>query len=204
MKAFTRILIGLGLAAVPAICGTFNITTANTATDWYGMQWSTQGGAITGFLPGTVYTSTGGITLLSSSPSLLNLTDTWAFNFGSVMTVTVTDMFTDGDRFQLFVDGSLVPNLTTSVPLQDSTTCGNDPLACFGNVKMSSGSIALAGGAHTITMKNLQVNMQSPAGLGAFRVDAGGVAGGVPEPTTLGLIGMGLGGLLLRWRARRS
>jgi hypothetical protein len=113
-------------------------------------------------------------------------------------------MFTDGDRFQLFVDGSVV-GLPTSVPVNDGTYCGNDPVICKANPKFSSGSFAFAAGPHSISMSDLLVNNQSSSGYAAFRLDGGGiVVGGVPEPATFGLMGLGLGGLLLRWRAKRS
>jgi hypothetical protein len=208
VKLFSRVLIGFAMAALPAMCGTFNIASVNGANDWYGIQWFGQGGSITGILPGSQYVSTNGTTILASSPNISNLTDTWTFNFGANVTLTIADMFNDGDQFQLFVDGSAVPSLTTSVPANDNTFCGNDPVICMANVKFSSGSIVLAAGAHTITMKDLAVNNQSPSGMAAFQLSGGGAPPppppGVPEPTTLGLMGLGLGGLLLRWRAKRT
>src|SRR5712664_741109 len=122
------------------MCGTFNINAVNGPNDWYGMQWSSQGGVISGIVPGSVYISSGGRTILSSSPDINNLTTAWTFNFGSTVTVTIADMFTDGDQFRLFVDGGVVPALTTSLPVNDATFCGNDPVICMANVKFSSGS----------------------------------------------------------------
>jgi hypothetical protein len=204
VRLFSKVLIGLSLMALPALCGTFNISSANGANDWYGIQWASQGGVISGIVPGTAYVSTNGTTILASSPDIFNLTTNWTFNFGSTVTLIIADMFTDGDRFQFFLDGSLV-GTPTSVPVSDSTFCGNDPVVCMANVKFSSGAFVLAAGAHSITMSNLLVNNQFASGLAAFRLDSGGVpTGGAPEPTTLGLMGLGLGGLLLRWRAKRS
>jgi len=205
VKLFSKVLIGLSLMALPALCGTFNISSANGANDWYGIQWASQSGVISGIVPGSAYVSTNGTTILASSPDINNLTTTWTFNFGSTVTLIIADLFTDGDQFQFFLDGSLV-GTPTSVPANDSTFCGNDPVICGANLKFSSGAFALAAGAHSITMGNLLVNNQSPSGLAAFRLDSGGgvPVGGIPEPTSLGLMGLGLGGLLLRWRAKRS
>src|SRR5258708_15825593 len=89
--------------ALPALCGTFNIASANGANDWYGIQWDSQGGVISGIVPGTAYVSTNGTTILASSPEIFNLNTNWTLNFVSMATLIIAVLFTDTDRFPIFL-----------------------------------------------------------------------------------------------------
>jgi hypothetical protein len=204
VKLVSKILIGLGLAALPAMCTPFSIG-MNGAQDWYGMQWNSLGGTISGIIPGTSYVSSGGTTVLATSPSSGPLTTSWSFTFtAGGGKLKVTDLGTVGDQFRVFIDGD-VNGVLTSVPFTNGTSCpiSDDPFSCYTNAGSSTSLFNLSAGLHTLTMSDYAVNNQVSSGLGAFRLEQN-PAPPVPEPTTVGLMGLGLAGLLLRWRAKRS
>ncbi len=214
MKSIYKLLIGLSLTALPALCSTFAISTVNGPNDWYGFYWNQQGSASTcGFIPntyscGTIFgqesntLSSDATTMIlgSSAPGGPDVSG-WSFNFGSATTITVTDLNTDGDSFKVYDNGILI--LTTSPSTYDGQTCQSNPATCVTDSFMSHGSAVVAAGPNLITMVDFTVNGQSPTGAGAFRLDGGGVSA-VPEPASLSLIGLGLGGLLLGWRRKRA
>lgn len=102
----------------------------------------------------------------------------WTFNGGSIL--TVTDAFDAGDQFEVF-DNNVSIGMT-SVP-SGSTGCGSDPVPCFANPNISSGTFNLGGGAHSITMQLLT----GFSGAAYFRVDpapvtsVGGTTSFVPD-----------------------
>ena len=163
-------------------------------------------GGVSGYT-GSLGTSVSGTSCIGASPcdSFLQ-----PFTFTGPATLDIQDLFNDGDKFQVFVDGVSVG--MTSSPTNDGTLCGNDPLSCVGNSKFSSGAFVISGaGNHTISISVIQ---ESTVGtetdeaalelIGSGGGGGGGGGGGVPEPTTFSLMALGLGGLLLGWRARRK
>jgi hypothetical protein len=105
----------------------------------------------------------------------------WTFLAASGATLTVTDAFFSGDRFQIFDFGASIG--LTSVP-SGVADCGDDPVVCLATSGMSNGTFALGAGTHSITI----VPSLSPDGGGSayFRVD--GATAAVPEPTSLLLL----------------
>jgi len=208
VKFIYKLLIGLSLTALPALCASFTINNTNPANTWYGFYWNAMGGTSLGAIitntptTGAAYLSTdSATTVLGSSPSGGTQVSSWTFDFSSPVLLTVTDLNTDGDSFKVYDNSTLI--LTTSTPLNNGTNCGNDPAVCVNDSYMSHGSVSVAAGSNVITIVNLTVNDQSPSGSAAFEL-TGNVSSAVPEPTTLSLMGLGLGGLLLGWRRKRA
>jgi PEP-CTERM motif len=203
VKLTQKLLLGLALAALPALCGPINSTGQWTVFGWNGNATALAIGA-------AGYTGSLGTSILGSSTAGDSFSD--PFNIAGPGVFTIQDIKEDGDRFFVFVDGSVA--LMSSAPTNDGTTCGNDPLGCVGNGKFSSGSLHItAAGPHTISISVI-AEATAENGLGStalfkFLADGSGGGGGgggtgaVPEPTTLSLMGLGLGGLLYRWRSRR-
>lgn len=109
----------------------------------------------------------------------------WTFTSPtSGTTLTVTDAFSAGDRFQIFDFGVSIG--FTSVP-NSTGDCGGDPGACVVDANISKGLFLLAAGNHAITLTPTAA--QDGGGAGFLRIDQ---AADVPEPATLILLGSGL------------
>lgn len=131
----------------------------------------------------------------SGTPSTFLDAPPWTFTAaGSGATLRITDVFTSGDRFEIFDFG--VSLGLTSLPALD-VDCGDDPVPCFANAGMSTGLFVLAGGNHSLTI--IPVAALEGGGTGYFQVE--GAAAVVPEPATLTLLATGL---ILSVRRRRA
>ena len=92
----------------------------------------------------------------------------WTFTAPSGgATITVTDAFLRGDRFEIF-DGGISIGVT-SVPVTTGA-CGDNPDPCLIDPQVSHGVFTVGPGAHSITIKA----QASPFGGGAayFKIDA--------------------------------
>jgi hypothetical protein len=131
----------------------------------------------------------------SGTPSTFLDAPPWTFTAaGSGATLRITDVFTSGDRFEIFDFG--VSLGLTSLPALD-VDCGDDPVPCFANAGMSTGLFVLPGGNHSLTI--IPVAALEGGGSGYFHVE--GAAAVVPEPATLTLLATGL---VLSVRRRRA
>jgi hypothetical protein len=131
----------------------------------------------------------------SGTPSTFLDAPPWTFSAaGSGATLRITDVFTSGDRFEIFDFG--VSLGLTSLPALD-TDCGDDPVPCFANAGMSTGLFVLPAGNHSLTI--IPVAALENGGTGYFQVE--GTAAVVPEPATLTLLATGL---VLSVRRRRA
>jgi hypothetical protein len=109
-------------------------------------------------------------------------------------TLSVTDVFASGDRFELF-DFGVSLGFTSLPSAVTSVDCGDDPAVCIVTAGISSGLFNLAAGNHSLTL--IPLLAPSGGGTGFLRVDAGAA---IPEPGTWLLVSTGL----LLSRVRRS
>ena len=186
----SRFVVGLALAALPAMCSTIL-----PDGSWYSFGWS---GLPTASTFGGFPTFTGSLgTTIKGTPA-----GTVSWEFTGPATIFVQDLFFDGDQFQIFVDSSSL-GVTSATPDSAQPSCGNDPAGCTA-ARFSSGTFNVVGaGAHSLTISVIEETNGLPNGAAVFRL-SGLAAPEVPEPTTLGLIGLGLVGLAFRWRSKRA
>lgn len=137
----------------------------------------------------------------------------WVVTLPSSGTLTVTDVETSGDRFQLFDNGvAMTPAPSpfhaagqnpgqaglaggfTSVPVPNGSSGVEDINAALGNADYSSGTFALHPGVNDITGEFLGVIK-----FGDFNF----IAEAVPEPSTWAMLILGIGGMGLVLRNRR-
>ncbi|MGB7758876.1 MAG: hypothetical protein WBL61_03550 [Bryobacteraceae bacterium] len=181
----TKGVIGLALMVFSAQAIGPSIAVGN----WYAMTWANGVGST--LTDGGGYTGTQGTVLLDPGAS--------PWTFSGPATLVVTDMFIDGDQFQVFDNGVSIG--TTSVPVNDGTACGNDPLGCTGN-DWSHGTFVLGSGNHSITMTLVAAATGYISGGAAFELTTAAPTP-TPGPPTFGLVILGCVGLALgRWLFR--
>jgi hypothetical protein len=180
MKKIIVGLVFLALSAGPGFCSAISVG------NWYDDQWNgTVGTAVT---DDTAYT--GSLLTVVLDPG----TPPWTFSGPAIL--VVTDLYVDGDQFEVFDNDVEVG--TTSTPVNDGTTCGDDPVGCTGS-DWSHGTFVFGAGSHSITMTVIAEGTGNTSGNGAFELTS------VPEPASFGLMGLGCLGLVLgRRRFRRK
>jgi len=145
----------------------FRVDSGSVVLDGLWYEWAQVSGVVSGCSPadpaGPVCTpSSGGNSVFVHAPP-------WNFTApAGGATISVTDAFLVGDRFEVFDFGSSIG--LTSVP-STSGSCGDDPVPCMADPNASSGTFFLGPGAHSITFGVVD----NPNGSGAqyFRVDSG-------------------------------
>jgi len=154
---------------------------------WYEFGFGAPPGPGTACTAATCIPSSAGNSQFAGDPA-------WTFVLGAAGgAITVTDAFNRTDRFEIF--DNLASIGLTSLP-SGSGSCGDNPVPCLADPLVSHGIFALGAGAHSITINHLI----GSGGAAYFRVDA---STPVPEPATLGLLGLGVLALGAKARAHR-
>ncbi len=120
-----------------------------------------------------------------NAPGSFNNEGALTFTSGVATKLTVTDAYLDGDRFQVFDNGTSLG--LTSVPTSDGFSVFNNADAARADSRFSSGVFALAPGSHAITIQITAIASGYPGGTGYLRADAVDPTA-TPEPAGLTLL----------------
>ncbi len=142
MKKISKLFLLLGLAVMPAISAPLDSVAVGT---WLSFGWVGGIGShgFGGFLD---YTGTLGTPVYSTRTCGAFATDADCA-FSGAYTITIADMFFDGDQFALYDNGILIG--TTAVPTNTFSSCGDDPAACT-SASWSQGTFVLGSGSHQL------------------------------------------------------
>jgi hypothetical protein len=182
--AIGAFVVGVLTLAAPAAAGPINIDT------YYEFGFGDVGSVATGCDPA----DPAGAFCIESSGTPTTLLDAapWTFTSPGIgSTLTVTDAFASGDRFQIFDFGVSIGLTSASAPA--AADCGDDPVPCLADLGMSHGEFALTTGLHSITIEVAEGGF----GSGYLRIEDGSP---IPEPATLVLLSTGIGALYRRRR----
>jgi hypothetical protein len=170
-----------------AVCSGFYATTATAGPivpdgTWYQFGFSDAGIAATGCDPDD---PAGPFCIPSSgTPTTFLDAPAWTFTSLTVASLTVTDAFLSGDRFEIFDFGASIG--LTSAP-SSQADCGDDPVVCLATAGISTGVFALTAGSHSLTIVAVSAD-----GGGSGYLAVTGVTPPVPEPSILLLVATGV------------
>lgn len=170
-KCFCYLLLVCALA-VPGHSATI------IPNQWYSGLWNPSNQTLTNDF---AYTGTLGTEVADPGPA------PWTFTNSSHWMLVVMDLGRDGDSFDVFDNGVGIGS--TSIPTDDRTQCGDDPLGCT-DPRWSQGTFNLNPGSHSITLVIKTFASDSDRGNNAFMVMPG--VDPVPEPGTVWLFGCGI------------
>jgi hypothetical protein len=127
------------------------------------------------------------------------------WTFSGAATVTVLDLFLQGDTFELF--DNLVSLGVSSLP-GDDNTCVADVTCALADPSYSRLVVDLGSGSHSLTINNV-ASASLFGGAAVFQVAPSTITSqepipaAVPEPASLLLLASGLAGCVARLRSRR-
>jgi hypothetical protein len=172
----SAVIAAMGAAAAPAAAD-------NIVKDvWYSFSFESTGSALdSGFVAGT---SPSGV-IAPSAP--------WVITLAAPAVLTVTDLETSGDRFTFYDFGALLGS--TSTPVDFASYVGECISCALADPNYSHGSFLLGAGVHSLTGT---FDGDITFGDGAFKISA------APEPSSWGMMIMGLAGLGGLLRSRRK
>jgi hypothetical protein len=187
--ALGALVVGSLLVATPASAGPIAIDT------YYEFAFGDVGDPATGCDPAD---PAGPFCIPSSgTPTEFLNAAPWTFNSTAIgSTLSVTDSFLAGDRFEIFDFGV---SIGFTSPFVAGTDCSDDPVPCLADPGISHGVFALASGAHSISIVLAE---GGPGGSGYLLLEDGGGPTAVPEPATLVLLTTGAG--MAYYRRRRQ
>lgn len=123
----------------------------------------------------------------------------YASTFALTLTFTMPTGIQGGQAqtFQALVTGSVTNGTSGGVHINYDGTTDANPTAVYNFTFGTTGQF-------TLLLNNVSINPGSIAGLNGTILVASGDVGGVPEPATFGLLGLGLVGAALFKRYRRQ
>jgi hypothetical protein len=178
MRHVLLVFVGCGLLIASCVAA---IAAPITSGVFFEFGFSDPGVAATGCDPADpsgpfCIPSSGTLTQFAPAPP-------WTFLAASGATLTVTDAFISGDRFEIFDFGASI-GLTSAPAASGGADCGDDPVVCLATPGISNGAFALGAGPHAITI----VPTLSPDGGGSGYLRVDGATAAVPEPTSVLLL----------------
>ena len=100
--------------------------------------------------------------LVQIGPNLDFLFGPFTYSSSSPLLLDVIDVFENGDRFSIFLDGNSLLGQTTA-PDNDGVSVGNDIDAALADDRWSRGTFPLPTGTHQIFIKTTEVPFSPPA-----------------------------------------
>jgi hypothetical protein len=148
---------------------------------------------------------------------LLNGTN-WAITAANGGYITITDVESSGDQFQLTDNGvAMTPTATTplggqiglangvtSAPTTGDNTAADDIGSALGDGNYSSGTFALASGINVIDATLYTTTDNASSGNADFIIELNPTATDAPEPASVTLIGIGVAGIAAARRRRAA
>lgn len=216
----------LATACVPSAANAVPVNTAVSANTWYTVGFGTANGTnatpgnkLGAIAPVSFGTGIAGPILPSGTAgaTLLNGTN-WAITAANGGYITITDVESSGDQFQLTDNGvamtptAITPlggqiglaNGVTSAPTTGDNTAADDIGSALGDGNYSSGTFALASGINVIDATLYTTTDNASSGNADFIIELNPTATDAPEPASVTLIGIGVAGIAAARRRRAA
>jgi hypothetical protein len=134
--------------------------------------------------PGTFAHSCGGGCNPTSNP-IADATQDAPWTFNGAATLSVLDLFTSGDQFEVFDNGNDLGPTSSPGP---NGLCAQDIGCALADSNYSFGAYSLGSGAHSITIQELK----GQGGAAVLSASVPTESSGAPEPATFVALGSGL------------